>query len=356
MALHAWLSRRRRRASSSESPRLPADSLPVWAWLVVAAVLGLAFVAIFRLAPFSKYQTGRFDDLGDSTWEILLSPILRPAVFWGLVLRPRCGYFLLCLMVPLGLRSLLRGWPMLLAAALPLGVLLAWSRPPATSIAFQYTTALIPILFLAAMVGAVMLGQASPASSEVDQHGNRSRALWRAGMTALAASATASVMIGALPWSSPTLTDVIGQTYAVDGDPRTIEDRLVGSPGNAVINQVVAKVQRKGIGRSGHRSDRCRTCWPSAGSIPSGRLAAVGRLLQEEVGPGRSPIELFDWVVLDTNERFYQSPEELQFVIDAARQRPIPVGPIGPRHPCLRPADRNWDTVDGLGNPSYGLI
>ena len=46
---------------------------------------------------------------------------------------------------------------MLLAAALPLGVLLAWNYPPATSIAFQYQTAVIPLLFLAAMVGAATL-------------------------------------------------------------------------------------------------------------------------------------------------------------------------------------------------------
>jgi uncharacterized membrane protein len=319
MALHAWLNRRRPWALSSESLRLPADSLPVWAWLVVATVLGLAFVAMFQFTQFSRFQLGRFDDLGNSTSTILLSPILRPAVFWGLVLRPRCGYFLLCLTVPLGLRSVLRGWPMLLAAVLPLGVLLAWSHPPGTSIAFQYSTTLIPVLFLAAMTGAVMLGQGSPASTDVGQRENQSRALWRAGMTALAASATASLMIGALPWSSDTLTEVLLQTYAVNGDPQTIEDRLVGSPGNAVINQAVARARRQ-------ESTVLATGRIAAHLLAVRRLDTVGqackrwKAFEEEVGSGRSAIELFDWVILDTNERFYQSSEELQFIIDGARR------------------------------------
>lgn len=318
MALHAWLSRHRQEASSSEPVRLPADSLPVGAWMVVATVLGLAFVAIFQFAPLSKYQTGRFDDLGSSTSEILLAPILRPAVFWGLILRPCCGYFLLCLTVPLGLRSLFRGWPMLLAIAVPMGVLLAWNRSSATSLAFQYTTALIPILFLAAMVGAVRLGQASTASSKTGSHDNRSRALWCAGMAALAASATASQMFGALPWSSPTLTEVLFRTYAGDGDLRTIQDHLVGSPGNAAINQAVARVSQR-------QSNVLATGRIAAHLLAVRRLESVGhassrwKAFQDEVGSDRSAIELFDWVVLDTNERFYQSPAEIQRVIEATK-------------------------------------
>jgi hypothetical protein len=279
----------------------------------------LVFIAIFRLTPFSTLQTSRFEDLGNSTSEILLSPIFRPTVFWGLVLRPRCGYFLLCLLVPLGLRSLFRGWPMLLAIAVPLGVLLAWNRPSGTSIAFQYSTGLIPILFLAAIVGAVTVGQTSSMSSETSSHDSRSHALWRAGMTALAAGATASLMIGTLPWSSQTLTEVIVRTYAVGGDSHMIEDRLVGSPGNELINQAVARVRGK------------QWAVMATGRIASHllevrRLETVGhagsrwKAFQEEVGPNQSPIELFDWVVLDMNERFYQSPEELQWVLDAARR------------------------------------
>ncbi|HOV03629.1 MAG TPA: hypothetical protein PLG99_04410 [Kaistiaceae bacterium] len=50
------------------------------------------------------------------------TPILRPAVFWGNVFRPRCAYFVLALTIPLGLANVARGWLFALAAALPLGI------------------------------------------------------------------------------------------------------------------------------------------------------------------------------------------------------------------------------------------
>ncbi len=83
--VEAWLGRRRRLLPSEPagSPRVPADALPTWGWGVVAAVLAATFVLVFNIAAFSRYQTARFPDLGDSTRDILLSPILRPAAFWG---------------------------------------------------------------------------------------------------------------------------------------------------------------------------------------------------------------------------------------------------------------------------------
>jgi hypothetical protein len=191
-------------------------------------------------------------------------------------------------------------------------VLLAWSHPPATSIAFQYTTALIPILFLAAMTGG------DCPSFRVSENGtipfDPARSLWRAAVTALAAGATASVAFGSLPWSSPTLADVIARTY---DDRASIENRTVGSPGNALLNQVVAKV-------GGTESAVLATGRIASHLLAVRRLDTVGQTcsrwkdFQQEVGSGRSPIELFDWIVLDTQERFYQTPEELRFVIDAA--------------------------------------
>jgi uncharacterized membrane protein len=319
LAFQAWLDRRRPPERRSDCPRLPADALPVWGWLIVAAMLGLAFVAVFQLAPFSQLQTSRFADLGNSASEVLLSPVVRPALFWGAMLRSRCGYFLLCLTIPLGLRALANGWSTLLAVALPIAVLLAWSYPSATSIAFQYTTALIPILFLAAMIGSVTLRPTSPASREIAVPGNPSRSLWRTGMTALAAGATASLSIGAMPWSSPTLTDMISQTYVAGGNVRVCDARDVGSPENALLNQVVARVRRR-------ESTVLATGRIAAHLLAVRRIDTVGQVcarrkdLAEEAGPNRSPIELFDWVVLDTNERFFQSLEELRWVIDCARR------------------------------------
>lgn len=313
LAFQAWLDRRRPLPTGSLSPRLPADVLPAWAWLAVAAFLGLAFVVIFEISPFSKFQSSRFSDLGDSAGNILLSPILRPAAFWGAIFRPRCGFFLLCLTVPLGLRSLFRGWPLLLATALPLSVLLAWSFPPATSIAFQYTTTLIPIFFLAAIVGS---------AGEIAGNGDSAQSLRRGGMTALAACATASIAFGSMPWSGHTLTDVIAQTYG--DDSFIVENRFVGSPGNEFLNHVVEMT-------GGKESAVLSTGRVASHLLAVRRLYTVGhackrwKTFEKEIGPGRSPIELFDWIVLDRNERFYQSQEELRFMIDAARLAQYPL-------------------------------
>ena len=136
-------------------------------------------------------------------------------------------------------------------------------------------------------------------------------------MTALAAGATASMWIGSLPWSSPTLNDVISHTYAASGNPRDLEDRLVGSPGNRVLNQIVTRV-------GGREAAVLATGRIAAHLLMVRRLDTVGQAcrrwkeFEKEVGPGRSAIELFDWVALDTHEQFYQSPEELRWIRDEA--------------------------------------
>ena len=158
MGAAAWLEERRRgegRAGQSPAARLP-QCLPPFLWWAVAGLLALGFLLVFKYAGFAGFQTGRFRALGDSAAEILLSPILRPAVFWGNVFRPRCAYFVLALTIPLGLANVARGWLFVLGAALPLGVLLAWDFIPATSIAFQYHTLIVPLL----MLGAIGAGRA----------------------------------------------------------------------------------------------------------------------------------------------------------------------------------------------------
>jgi hypothetical protein len=39
---------------------------------------------------------------------------------------------------------------------------------------------------------------------------------------------------------------------------------------------------------------------------------------RNEVGPGRKPVELFDWIVLDTWEQFQQSRKSIDFVMREA--------------------------------------
>ena len=301
-----------------------ADRLPWWGWLATCAVLVVAFVAIFRLSGLCHFQVGRFARLGSSSGEILLSPILRPHAFWGTVVRSRSAYFLLALLVPLGLSGLRRGWVVLAATFLPLGVLLAWGYVPATSIAFQYTTTLVPMFFLAAIAGAAAIAACPSDAAAASTGRKRANALWAGGIAALAAGASASAWFGAMPWSSPTLTDVLTVTYDGEGRKPVLADRTAGSPGNAVLNQVVAFV-------GGRESSVLATGRIASHLLGVRRLDTVAQArdrwkdFEAEVRPGRSAIELFDWIVLDTAENFYQSDKERAFIVEKARQAGYPL-------------------------------
>jgi hypothetical protein len=95
--------------------------------------------------------------------------------------------------------------------------------------------------------------------------------------------------------------------------------RAVGTPGHALVESVVAQVEQD----------------PDASVVATGRIAShllrVRRLesveqalvrwdlLASEMGTRRSPIEAFDWLVLDQYEQFQQSLERTHFLLEAAR-------------------------------------
>ena len=274
-----WTRWRGERGSSEAS--VLADKLPLWAWGATNVTLIVAFVLIYELSGLREFQVSRFDRLGDSGVEIVASPLLRPGEFWGTVLRPESAYFLLVLLVPLGFKSLFRGKWILLACALPVGVLVAWGHQPATCIAFQYTTTLIPILFLAAMVGA--RAEAGRTSSGV-----ATGPMWRATVAALVGCGVASLWLGSSPWCRNTLTDVIGMTYR-DAGLAALEDRVPGAEGIEVLREVVAKIDKEG-------ASVLATGRIAAHFVGVERLDTVGQAtlrwaaFEEEVGPGRSAI------------------------------------------------------------------
>ena len=315
LAVGAWLTKRQTCLPGKQPAPDTALSgqLPPWGWITVWATITIAFFLIYRLTPFAQFQTARFDNLGSSSLEIGLSPVLRPRAFWGQILRTESLLFVLTLLVPFGLCTLRRGWLILSAIVLPMLVLLAWEHLPATCIAFQYVTTLVPVFFVAAISGGA--GGGAAASTEDDSRG--ADGLFTSGASVLAACLTASVFIGALPWSSSTLAVMEAGSYLRDGRRFESNPRAVGTPGNKQLNEIVDRLNR-----------------PEFAVLASGRLAAhllrVRRLeaveqaivrwddLSAEAGPGRSGVEVFDCVVLDSDESFQQSAEKMQFIAEEA--------------------------------------
>ncbi|MHB8903307.1 MAG: DUF2079 domain-containing protein, partial [Thermoguttaceae bacterium] len=304
-----WRDRQNDRPPSETS--VLAGRLSLRTWVAINVVAVAAFVLVYEYSGLRPYQVSRFDRLGNSGVAILASPILRPVVFWGTVLRPESLYYLAALLVPLGFRSLVRGRWILLACALPLAVLLAWGHRPATSIGFQYTTTLIPVLFLAAIAGAQFPG---------DRPGKNAAAgpRWRATATALAGCAAASLWLGSLPWCRNTLVDVFAQTYAYSGMEHC-EDRTAGSAGLRALQEIVYEFVTR-------ETSVLATGRIAAHFVGVERLDTVGQApqrweaFQAEAGPGRSGVELFEWILIDTYERFQQSEEDIQFVLDEAHR------------------------------------
>ncbi len=320
LALQAWLTGRRNgvKEVSNSQASLLSTRLSPWDWVAVWAVLSISFVLVYKLCPFSEFQTNRFSNLGGSAGEIVLSPVSRPGAFWGQIFRLESAWFLLALLVPLGLRNVMRGGPILLAAAVPIGVLLAWQHGAATSISFQYVTTLLPVFVLAAISGAAKTADRSDRQPTA-QGRSDSRTFLAAGVSALGASLIASTFFGALPWSCPTLTMMATHSHQTDSELSPENPIAVGTVSGAELDDVVAMVGGK-----------------EASVLASGRIAAhllgVRRLeaveqaivrweaLCEEAGEGRSGVEVFDWIVLDTNEQFQQSSEKMQFFIREAER------------------------------------
>ncbi len=320
MAVLAWLNRvGRDRDNQQSSPEAKLAVLVPWqGWLVTWGLITATFFLVVHLTPFAQFQTSRFANLGDSSFEIAMSPLLRPRAFWGQILRSDSLVFVLALFVPLGFQTLRRGWLTLSALMLPMVVLLAWEHGPATSIAFQYVTTLIPILFLAAISGASR-DQLAPATPQVTSAASIERGLLTAGVSAMVACLTASALFGALPWSSRTLVIMVARSYHAGDRDAGENPRAVGTPGNRHLMEIVNQVDRAdyAVLASGR---------VAAHLLHVGRLEAVGQAivrwdnLCDEAGQGRSGIEVFDWIVLDQYDVFQQSSEKMTFIADEARR------------------------------------
>ena len=231
----------------------------------------------------------------------------------------------------------------------PLGLLMGWNHPPAKSIAFQYVTTLLPILLLAAIAGARRL--AAEREAAVAERPRLGGGDLSAGLAALASCLVASTFFGALPWSSPTLAVMRAQTYQIGDGPSEENPRRPGTVSHRALNEIVALVNSR-----------------QSSVVASGRIAAhllnVRRLetveqavvrwdaLCAEAGSGRSGSEVFDWIVVDTCERFQQSLDKMEFILADARRAGYRAE-LGPgRHCCPCPPRSRWRPSTDFGDGS----
>lgn len=326
-ASNFWLRFRGRSANSLEqSPQQSLVNSPVdssvpnrraelsWkVWLGLSVCASIGFVLVFKLSGLAEFQTARFASLGGTPLEVVASPILKPSLFWGQLISNRNAYFVLGLTLSCFLPALILGWRTAWACVPPIAVLIVWEHRPAASLAFQYSSILLPVLWLASMQG-----------SRRDPWFAFTRKQIAFG--ACATSFLFSLYLGQFPFSSRTLSDVRASSYSSslaelspEGDSPTTFPREAGSlDGNWIHEQLK-------IVRESHLE-----------VLATGRIAShlLGNREVETVGqfelrreklallPNRSgpPIRHYRWLVVDRMETFQQTQDQTKQVEQEALQ------------------------------------
>jgi uncharacterized membrane protein len=279
-------------------------------WAVVWLLCSLGFLAIYRWSGLAPFQTGRFAKLGSSAIEICLSPVLRPSVFFGLLFRSRNLVFLLFLISPFAVLILRSRFLWALVAATPLFlVLLLWEHMPAQSLAFQYASVILPILFLGAIEGSCRFSA------------------WKSVLSVFAIGWTLSLFVGQFPWSGDTLADVKSRSYPpVARWTGASGTRAMGSSDHRVFHQQIRQIRSELQGGS-NPFERSRV-------LATGRLAGhcLGALELETVGQFfdrfsdyrklypdlSSPVLHYDLILLDPIEGFQQTKDQTKQIREMA--------------------------------------
>ncbi len=322
-SLRIWIQQRRIRKQSSPSESGASRSIAFQqsgalpGWLVVSCLSIVSFILVYQFSGFAPFQTGRFAKLGTSAVEIIASPILRPEALWGQLLRPRNFAFAVLILIPFFIVTVGSGsvgsrawlWS-LLAISPPVFVLMIWEHLPAQSLAFQYTSCLIPILFVGIIETTTNISQPD------------SRAL---GM--LATVWILSISIGQMPWSNDSLGDIKAKTYGLQSSVKSRENRIYGSKESQRITAWIQSLKKRPS--ESHVSESATKKlpdWKGLRVLATGRIAAhfVGVRDVETVGQFwqrydalrsldtslASPILRYDVILLDRHESFQQTTEE----------------------------------------------
>jgi uncharacterized membrane protein len=160
---------------------------------LAAAAFGYFLLATSVLIPAvsgTGYGMTRFFyDLGHTKWEILLSPLSKPAVFWGHLFESSSLYFAAALLAPLLFLPLRRPAVLFIGA---LTFLFCCMNPVLKNICFHYQAALLPVIFWALVC-----------ALQQPQDAARRRGVLAGVIVSCIAT---SIFFGAQPWSKATLT------------------------------------------------------------------------------------------------------------------------------------------------------
>lgn len=320
--------------------RSAGTSRSSYAWLGLFIFFSLLFILVFKVSGLSEFQTGRFHKLGSSVWQIMASPWQRPEEFWGQIFRTQKAAFLLSLMLPIGVFSLLRGWRIAIAATLPLLVLIVWDHGPATSLAFQYTSSILPTLWLATLIGCCQPNRIFDLVSgltprQVDAKTPSTHDAWprrtaeSLALLALASGTILSLFVGQLPYSIDSLMDVKSRSYISTEDPSIQQSsdrnstpwkvRSSSSPAGIWLREQLGPIQQQG-------SAVLATSRIAAHLVGNKDVETVGQFLERRELlsqlPDRlgQPLSAYSWIVLDRSEAFQQSPEQTGQVERLARE------------------------------------
>ncbi len=327
--LSSWL------AKHGDQRLEPFGILKPWHWLVASCCFAASFVIICKLSPFTDFQSGRFGELGGSTTELVLSPFTKPEMFFGELFKTRSWFYVLALLIPLQFRPLMRGWPIALAVVPSLVVVLAMDGAPATCFGCHYATTLVPTLFLAAMIGS----RSMPSESRCIRPGTDS-ALVSAGLATCVSCIVASLYYGSVAWSNESMRRAEFGTYHNIGELNVAADRRPGSSGHELLERMTAEL-------GGPTSRVICTGKLYSHLLGVERLECISEIegrwsaLEREAGHDKSPMDLFDWIIIDTREFFHQSPRLIGIVLDEAKEvgfQPVfqDRGIVLLRHPSFR--------------------
>ena len=180
--------------------------------VLATSAFGYFLLATSVLVPLisghNYAMTSFFRDLGNSKLEILLSPVTKPAVFWGSLFEPASWYFAAVLLAPLLFLPLRK--PSILFVGL-LTFVFCCMNHILKNICFHYQAGLLPAIFWAFIIA---IQQQSAAQQRF------------ATLTGVAVSCAAvSLFLGAQPWSKTTTTIHLspgGSGWSNDSVPKSI--------------------------------------------------------------------------------------------------------------------------------------